>query len=337
MYDLASESTCLTTTTISQACATQRSGRAGRVQNGFCYRMYPLVQFEAMNAYATPEICRVSLAEVCLKVKMLAINSTIEDFILKAIQSPTKEQISCGIKFLKNINALDSYENMTNLGIHLAHMPIDCALGKAILYALLLRCLDPVLIVVSALSLKDPFLLPTARSGHPIDKIKREFSENSLSDHKMLYNTYTAWYSHTNKAKFCEENSISHSNMILIEGVKTVLMRHLEKNGYITEESRLIQSYNDNALNWPVIKACLTAGLYRKYFVIHCARILAQFHNFNSFKLSFLCLLQRMRVESAKMKGLLFRNNAKYNRTSRLYYTRIVKSIKMSSKLGLNG
>lgn len=267
MYDLGSESSCLTTTTISKACATQRTGRAGRVQNGFCYRLYSLDQFEAMNEYAPPEICRVSLAEVCLKVKMLASNVTIEEFLLKAIQSPSKEQIACAINLLKNINALDSHENMTDLGNHLAHMPIDCLLGKAILYALLLRCLDPVLTIVSALSLRDPFLLPIARNSDCVDKMKKEFSENSLSDHKMLYNTYTAWYSHTNQAKFCADNSISNSNMTMIKGVKTVLMRHLKKMGYITEKSESAQNYNNNALNWPVIKACLTAGLYRKHFI----------------------------------------------------------------------
>lgn len=268
MYDLASELTCLTTTSISKACATQRSGRAGRVQNGFCYRLYSFEQFEVMNEYATPEICRTSLADVCLKVKMLTNKTSIEEFLLKAIQPPSKEQITCGINILKNINALDSYENMTDLGNHLAHMPIDCLLGKIILYALFLRCLDPVLTIVSALSLKDPFVLPIAHNDHPKDNIKKEFSENSLSDHKVLYNTYTAWHSHTDKDKFCAENSISNSNMTLIKGVKTVLMRHLKKTGYITEESGITQNYNDNALNWPVIKACLTAGLYRKYFFL---------------------------------------------------------------------
>lgn len=269
MFDLASESTCLTTTIISQACATQRSGRAGRVQNGFCYRLYPLAEFEAMKEYATPEICHISLAEVCLKVKMLANNSPIEEFIMKAIQPPSRTQITFAINYLKNINALDANENMTILGMHLAHMPIDCALGKAILYGLFLRCLDPVLTIASALSLKDPFLLPTGRSGNPVDKIKREFSEHSLSDHKMVYNTYTTWCSDRNRAKFCAENSISNSIMTLIEGVKTVLMRHLIKTGYITEGYESVQNYNVNALNWPVIKVALQLGFTVSIFLFN--------------------------------------------------------------------
>lgn len=265
-YDLATDSTCLTTTCISKACATQRSGRAGRVQHGFCYRLYTFDEFDAMDEISQPEICRISLTEVCLKAKLLSINSTIEDFLMKAVQPPSKQRITCGINFLKNINALDSNENMTDLGNHLVHMPIDCSLGKTILYAIILKCLDPVLIIVSALSLKDPFLLSAIRSVHPINKIKREFSENSLSDHKMLYNTFTAWYSNTNKARFCTDNSISASNMMMIDGIRSVLMRHLKKTGYIYEETGLnkVQKYNDNALNWSLIKACLTAGLYRK-------------------------------------------------------------------------
>lgn len=192
MYDLGSESSSLTTTSISRACAKQRMGRAGRVQNGFCYRLYSRVQFEAMNEYVTPEICRVPLADVCLKVKMLATNTTIEAFLMKAIQPPSKEQIACAINLLKNINALDSHETLTDLGSHLAHMPIDCLLGKAILYALFLRCLDPVLTIVSALSLRGPFLLPITCNTDSISKVKIKFSECSSSDHKMIFNTHTA-------------------------------------------------------------------------------------------------------------------------------------------------
>lgn len=221
-----------------------------------------------MNEYATPEICRVPLAEVCLKVKLLATKTTIEEFLQKAIDSPSKEQIACAISLLKNINALDSHENMTDLGSHLAHMPIDCLLGKAILYALFLRCLDPVLTIVSALSLRDPFLLPIASNRDGVDKIKREFSENSLSDHKMLYHTYQQWQSATNKDQFCADNSISNNNMKMIEDVRVVLMRHLKKMAYVCEESDAGDHYNDNALNWTIIKACITAGLYREYFSI---------------------------------------------------------------------
>lgn len=39
-YNAKDESTCLATIDVSQACAKQRAGRAGRTRNGFCYRLY---------------------------------------------------------------------------------------------------------------------------------------------------------------------------------------------------------------------------------------------------------------------------------------------------------
>lgn len=64
MYDVTTQSACLSTISIAKACAKQRCGRAGRVRNGYCYRLYSFADFEEMDEYATPEICRVSLAEV---------------------------------------------------------------------------------------------------------------------------------------------------------------------------------------------------------------------------------------------------------------------------------
>lgn len=65
-FDSFSEATCLTMEVISQAYAKQRTGRAGRIQNGFCYRLYSLREYKAMEKYALPEILRVSLTEICL-------------------------------------------------------------------------------------------------------------------------------------------------------------------------------------------------------------------------------------------------------------------------------
>jgi ATP-dependent RNA helicase YTHDC2 len=129
-YDSKSESTFLAMKNISQACAKQRSGRAGRVQNGFCFRLYSLEKYEAMNKFTEPEILRHSLTQICLKIKMVAGESSIENFLLKAIQPPPALNIRQSVDLLKKIEALDHSENITNLGIRLASMPVDCQLGK---------------------------------------------------------------------------------------------------------------------------------------------------------------------------------------------------------------
>lgn len=254
-------SMCLSTTIISKACAKQRTGRAGRTRNGFCYRLYSVEQYESMADYTTPEIKRVALTEMCLKAKMLAPNQPIMEFFQKAIDSPTKSHLLQSIHFLKEINALDSNEGITNLGYHLAHMPVDCQLGKMVLYAILFKCLDPILTIVSALSMKEPFLMPSdAESRAKINKVRLEFANNALSDHQMLLGIYAEWQTNDYSRKFCTENFISYANMDIIRNTRKLLKRHLDSGKYIGDET----SINDNALKWNVIKACIVAGGSRK-------------------------------------------------------------------------
>lgn len=47
---------------ISQEQAWQRSGRAGRECEGFCYRTYTLEEFNGMQLSSTPEILRSNIA-----------------------------------------------------------------------------------------------------------------------------------------------------------------------------------------------------------------------------------------------------------------------------------
>lgn len=262
-YDSISESTCLTSTDISQACAKQRAGRAGRIQNGYCYRLYSLEQYEAMEKYTLPEILRVPLTEICLNAKILSGKLSIEEFLLKALQPPSVKNIRQSIELLKKINALDTDENITHLGIHLANMPVDCQLGKMILYSIVLRCLDPVVTIVSALSVKDPFTLPVGGEGEKINKIKKQFANNSLSDHQMLLNTFEMWSKQKRRGEFCAENYISNGNMQMIQGLRRLIMGHLKMAQFISDDSaRNPKKLNENSLKWEIVKACLTAGLY---------------------------------------------------------------------------
>ena len=54
---------------ISQSSANQRAGRAGRVQDGICIRLYDQEDFEKRPRFTQPEIQRANLAEVILRMK----------------------------------------------------------------------------------------------------------------------------------------------------------------------------------------------------------------------------------------------------------------------------
>ncbi|GBP07584.1 Probable ATP-dependent RNA helicase YTHDC2 [Eumeta japonica] len=130
-YDTITESSQLQSIWISQADASQRSGRAGRTQNGVCYRLYSKAKHQFMPQFSIPEFMRIPLTEICLYAKVLE----------------------------------PDYESVTDLGKHLVDLPLDVQLGKCLLYGVFLKCYDPILTICAYHSVKDPFILPTDRSA----------------------------------------------------------------------------------------------------------------------------------------------------------------------------
>lgn len=140
---------------ISQACAKQRKGRAGRCQKGICFRLYSTVRYNSMQLFQTPEMLRLPLQQLCLYTKHLAPGNTpIAEFLERAIEPPSNVITRNAVQLLKTIDALDSWEDLTELGSHLLDLPVEPRLGKMLLYSVVLKCIDPVLTIVCSLSYK---------------------------------------------------------------------------------------------------------------------------------------------------------------------------------------
>ncbi|CAN6439905.1 unnamed protein product [Victoria cruziana] len=114
-YDALNNTPCLLPSWISKASARQRRGRAGRVQPGECYHLYPRCIYDALAEYQLPELLRTPLNSLCLQIKSLQVGS-IADFLSAALQPPKPLTVQNAIDFLKLIGALDEKENLTNLG-----------------------------------------------------------------------------------------------------------------------------------------------------------------------------------------------------------------------------
>ncbi|MBV6288651.1 ATP-dependent helicase HrpB [Pseudomonas aegrilactucae] len=67
-FDPGSGMTRLDTQRISRASATQRAGRAGRLEPGVCYRLWSEAQHEQLAAYASAEILQADLAGLALQL-----------------------------------------------------------------------------------------------------------------------------------------------------------------------------------------------------------------------------------------------------------------------------
>ena len=89
---------------ISRAAANQRSGRCGRVMSGICIRLYDEADFLLRDDYTDPEIFRVSLATVILRMSALELGDIAE---FPFIEPPTPRMIADGYQLLSELNAID--------------------------------------------------------------------------------------------------------------------------------------------------------------------------------------------------------------------------------------
>ncbi|OAE31756.1 hypothetical protein AXG93_4874s1190 [Marchantia polymorpha subsp. ruderalis] len=223
---------------ISQANSKQRSGRAGRVRSGHCYCLFTRNRFEKlMRPFQLPEILRVPLVELCLQIKLLRLGR-IASFLEQALEPPKAEAVLSAVDTLRQVGALDENENLTSLGYHLANLPVDCRVGKMMLFGAVLGCLGPVLTVAACLSHKSPFISPQdqreaaerAKQALVSDKGKDggvgNIASGQQSDHLAMVAAYNGWSTlATLKGSraardFCSSNFLSGStlNMLRLVG-----------------------------------------------------------------------------------------------------------------------
>nr|KAG5687084.1 hypothetical protein BaRGS_017102 [Batillaria attramentaria] len=124
-YNERSQMSSLIEVFISKANAKQRQGRAGRVRDGFCFRLYTAEKYHKMAEFTLPEILRVPLEELCLLIM------------------PSSVQRAMSLLYEVGACFADTRE-LTPLGHHLASLPVNVRIGKMLIYAAILGCLEPV-------------------------------------------------------------------------------------------------------------------------------------------------------------------------------------------------
>lgn len=246
---------------VSQSSADQRKGRAGRIEDGVCIRLYSEAEFEKRPPFTQPEIQRSNLAEVILRMKAFRLGD-IESFPF--VQPPSPAAITAGYNLLRELGALDTERELTGLGRKLAHLPIDPTLGRMLLQSQEEHATRELLIIAAGLSIQDPRERPLEKKD-AAEAAHQRFN-SPVSDFLTLLRIWNAvhdeWGSlrtQNQRRKFCRKNFLSYPRMRDWQDLHAQLMGALKDLGDV--------KLNESNANEDAIHRSILAGL-----IAHVAR-----------------------------------------------------------------
>ena len=176
---------------ISQASANQRSGRAGRTCEGYCYRLYSNGLYVKMNLFTEPQISTSPLSQVILtlksmkvkdiydfpfitKPKLFFIDKSLEHLVnIGAIEIPDLENINKFNRIMnylksedKDNNTLNNEENeemekrkdttnISEIGKLMTKFPVEPKLGKILIMANNFDLIEYAILIVAILSIEN--------------------------------------------------------------------------------------------------------------------------------------------------------------------------------------
>lgn len=117
----------LETARISLDMATQRSGRAGRVAPGVCYRLWSAATEARMPLVRTPEILHADLAPLVLDIAAWGEN---DPMALPWLTPPASARITEARKLLQALGAMDAAGSITPVGRRMAALPCHPRLAR---------------------------------------------------------------------------------------------------------------------------------------------------------------------------------------------------------------
>jgi len=163
-YDQVRKVDVLLSSPISKSAAEQRAGRAGRTAPGYCLRMWSLAEHERRDLFELPEIQRMDLAELYLKLRSMEIYPET----LNWFEKPPEASLEAARASLFKIGTLSGEEDeVTPLGLEVCRLGLHPRLGASLVKGRLQDCLPSVALTFAMLENRPPLAgkITPANSG----------------------------------------------------------------------------------------------------------------------------------------------------------------------------
>lgn len=213
----------LVVTPCSRASANQRSGRAGRVAPGKCFRLYTKFAFHnELDESTMPEIQRTNLNSVVLLLMSLGITDLMDfDFM----DAPPAETLIRALENLYALGALNDKGALTKLGRQMAEFPTDPMLARSILAADKYGCVEEVLSIIAMLGESASLFYRPKDKKILADSARSRFTIKEGGDHFSLLNIWNQWVDSDFSYVWARENFLQQRSLTRARDVRDQLAK----------------------------------------------------------------------------------------------------------------
>jgi ATP-dependent helicase HrpB len=145
---------------ISRASADQRAGRAGRTAPGTCLRLWSEHEDRGLRPTDEPEVARVDLSRAVLELRAWG---EPDAGTFPWLEAPPQASLEAAETLLADLGAIDA-QGLTSTGHVLAGLPLPPRIGRLLVEAARLGCLERAALAAAILTERDPLRRQRDRS-----------------------------------------------------------------------------------------------------------------------------------------------------------------------------
>ena len=166
---------------ISEASATQRAGRAGRLSAGTCYRLWS--KETRLRGQNEPPIIQSELTSLMLEISAWGVTNPDQ---LPFLTAPNKQNIQVALQLLQKLNAIDDRGRCTTLGDQIIEFGLSPRLGAMLIAAKQLQASLNVQGIIALACLLAALIESNEKSSDDISRALENLSYSVKQQYRIL-------------------------------------------------------------------------------------------------------------------------------------------------------